>query len=96
MTLGRKAFDDYRVAGTPTWAILVVGALMLGVGVISQSLPKIIFGVAAMKVSGIFQAASPVTVKKRSDDSLTVRGACSALINRFEEGERASFAEMLW
>ena len=86
VTLGRKAFDDHRVAVTLTWAILAVGALMLAAGVVSQSLLTIGVGAVAMAVSGIFRAASPVTAKKGADESLTVRGACPTFLNRFEEG----------
>ncbi|MCG8598670.1 MAG: hypothetical protein MI807_00820 [Verrucomicrobiales bacterium] len=85
--LGRKEFDDRRVAVALTWAILGVGALLTVAGIASLSFLTIGVGILAMAASGIFRAASPVTAAEASEGRVVIRGASKSFLSRFEEVE---------
>ena len=87
--LCRKHYENHSVALALTWSLMAVGAILLVVSVLTFSFLSALVGLAAIGISGIFRAASPVTLVDATDSFATIDGVAEPVLSQFpsyEEG----------
>lgn len=87
--LCRKHHENHSVAVALTWSVFAVGSILLVVSVLTLSFLSVIIGLAAVGVSGIFRAASPINSPDATESYATVYGVSESILSQYpnyEEG----------
>ena len=76
--LCKKHHENHSVAVALTWSFVGVGAILTVAGAVTLSITSIVLGLAAITISGIFRASSPVTSADAKGDRASIAGTCES------------------